>query len=68
MKSTALISEDQLIAKAIDALIDRLGVVEANRFLALAARQHGDSVRRHRAWQRNLDKDAFFDEVFGRQG
>lgn len=65
MKSSTLISEEQLITRAVEALIDRLGAVEASRFLSLASSDRCESVRRHRLWQGQLDKDQFFDQVFG---
>jgi len=64
MKPTTLISEEQLITRAVEVLIDRLGAVEASRFLALASSEQGESVKRHRLWQAQLDKERFFDRVF----
>jgi hypothetical protein len=36
-------------------------------FLTLPRRRRLDSVARHRRWQASLDRDRFFDEVFGRE-
>jgi hypothetical protein len=66
MKTGVFIGEEQLIVKGVEALIDRLGPVETSRFLALATPERIETVKRHRLWQANLDKEAFFDEVFGR--
>ncbi len=35
MKATTLMDEDQLIAKAVGVLFEKLGPIEASRFLAL---------------------------------
>ena len=56
--------EEQLIAKAIKALMEKLGPVETNRFLSLPHKQRIESLQRHRLWQENLDKEQFFDQVF----
>lgn len=58
------LKEEELVRKAIKALIRELGPVEAIRFLNLPRERKVDSVQRHHEWQRTLDKDAFFDEVF----
>jgi hypothetical protein len=44
----------------------KLGLLEATRFLALksSAEKYDDSVKWHQEWQAQLDKEAFFDEVF----
>ncbi len=62
MKATTLTNEEQLIAKALDALVERLGVLDTNRFVSMATKE---SVKRHRMWQKTLDKNRFFDEAFG---
>jgi hypothetical protein len=58
-------TEEQLISQAVEALIDKLGILEATRFLALKSddKKYG-SVKWHREWQAQLNKEAFFDEVF----
>ena len=65
MKKSHYIGEDQLLKKAIDILMEKLGPVETNRFLSLPAKKRIESVKRHRLWQSGLDKDSFFKEVFG---
>jgi hypothetical protein len=42
-----------------------LGPVEMTRFLTLSRQRRLDAVQRHRQWQASLDKDRFFDQVFG---
>jgi hypothetical protein len=64
MRWNQFINEDELIKEAIDALMEKLGPIETNRFLSLPAEKRIESVRRHRLWQSTLDKDSFFDEVF----
>ena len=64
MKASTYISEEQLIDKAIDALINQLGPVETNRFLSLMKKRGVESVRRHQKWQAKLKKDQFFNAVF----
>jgi hypothetical protein len=56
--------EEWLIAQAVDALVERLGPLEAIRFLAMPRKKRMESVERHRQWQSSLDKDAFFAKVF----
>ncbi len=64
MKDTVLMSEDELIEKAVGILMSGLGPVETSRFLALPAGKRIESVKRHRAWQSKLEKDEFFDTLF----
>lgn len=56
--------EEKLAEVAIEALLDRLGPVETNRFLTLPRKKRMESVKRHRQWQQQLDKDAFFNKIF----
>ena len=65
MKASVFTDEDQLITKAVDVLVKELGPVEASRFLTLSKKKRIDSVKRHRQWQAQLQKDEFFDRVFG---
>lgn len=64
MKASTFIDEEQLIAKAVDILVKELGAVEASRFLSLPKKKYIDSVKQHRQWQTQLDKDEFFGKVF----
>jgi len=65
MKPAKYMEEEKLIHKAIKALVQDLGPTETARFLNLRRARRLDSVRRHRQWQAHLDKDKFFDEIFG---
>ena len=60
MKKSMFMEEEKLVEVAIEALLDRLGPVETNRFLTLPRKKRMESVKRHRQWQQQLDKDAFF--------
>ena len=59
------LKEEELVRRAIDALLRALGPVEATRFLSMPREQQLDSVQRHREWQATLDQASFFDQVFG---
>lgn len=65
MKAHAYLPEDEMIRRALDALMVALGPVETARFLALPQQRRLDSVERHRRWQASLDKDQLFEQVFG---
>ena len=65
MKTSTFTDEEQLISKAVDVLFKELGPIDTCRFLTLPKKQRMDSVKRHRLWQANLDKEEFFDQVFG---
>ncbi len=64
MKTEKYMDEDVVIKKGIEALIKELGPVEAVRFITMPKRKKIDSVRRHREWQKGLNKEKFFNEVF----
>lgn len=65
MKALKYMDEEDVIKKGIDALLAALGPVEAMRFISLPKKKRMESVRRHREWQKHLEKESFFDEVFG---
>jgi hypothetical protein len=65
MTTVRYLAEDELIRRAIEILVTNLGPVETARFLSLPQSRRMESVRRHRLWQKGLDKDLFFDQVFG---
>jgi hypothetical protein len=65
MKAVKYLTEEATIKKGVDALVRELGPVEAMRFLSVPRERRQESVKRHREWQKMLDKDRFFDEVFG---
>ena len=64
MKASVFIDEEQLVAKAVEELIKELGPVETSRFLSLPKEKRLESVKRHRQWQSQLDKNEFFNSVF----
>jgi hypothetical protein len=64
MEHAVLSNETQLIQQAVQILLEKLGTTDTNRFLSLKSSQRLDSVLRHQTWQKTLDKDNFFDEVF----
>ena len=64
MKAAIFLSDDDLIKQAAEVLIDKLGEVEASRFFSMSQSRREESVKRHDAWQKNLDKDSFFSQVF----
>jgi hypothetical protein len=47
--------------------METLGPVETIRFLSLPVKKRTESVKRHREWQSQLEKEQFFNEVFGDQ-
>jgi len=64
MKTEKYMEEETIIKKGVEVLVKELGPVEAIRFMNLSKKKRMESVRRHREWQKLLDKDRFFDEVF----
>jgi hypothetical protein len=67
MKQIPLLSEDILVQRCIEVLLEKLGPIETRRFLSLPVKQRIDSVKRHQIWQSKMDKKTFFDDVFGVQ-
>jgi hypothetical protein len=66
MKTEIILTEEQLIHQAIDLLTEKIGLLETIRFLSLKSQNRIDSIERHQQWQAGLDKDVFFDNVFGK--
>jgi hypothetical protein len=64
MTTMKYMEEEKIIKKAMDVLIKELGPVEAIRFLTLPKIKRMESIKRHRNWQKMLNKDKFFDEIF----
>ena len=58
------LDDEKVIKKGIDVLIKELGPIEAIRFINIPKKKRLESVRRHREWQKSLDKEIFFGEVF----
>jgi hypothetical protein len=67
MKQSQFLSEETLVQRAIEVLLETLGPVETSRFLSLPVKKRTESVKRHREWQAGLEKEQFFKEVFGDQ-
>ena len=67
MRATKYMAEELMVKKAIKALIGEIGPIEANRFLNMPRKKRIESVRRHREWQKRLDKEKFFGQVFGEE-
>lgn len=67
MREHSYLEEDEMVQKAIEALMEALGPIETVRFLTLPRQRRIDAVTRHRRWQDSLDKDLFFEQVFGPQ-
>ncbi len=64
MKAEKYLEEEILIRKAISVLLQELGPTETARFINLPRVKRIESVKRHRQWQKSLDKDKFLEEVF----
>ncbi len=64
MKTAKYMAEEEVMRKGVEVLIKELGPVEAIRFINLPRKKRMESVRRHREWQKHLDKEGFFNEVF----
>jgi hypothetical protein len=67
MKTAKYIDEDTLIEESIKALMEKIGPVETIRFMNIPRKKRIESVKRHREWQKLLDKDKFFEEIFGKE-
>jgi len=65
VRTIKYMDEEIMVKKAIKALIRELGPVEAIRFINMPKKRRIESVRRHREWQKHLDKKGFLDQVFG---
>ena len=64
MRAIKYMYEDIMIKKAIKVLIGELGPIEASRFINMPRKKRVDSVKRHREWQKSLEKDTFLEHVF----
>lgn len=67
MKTVKYMDEDVVIKRAVNALIKELGPVETLRFINMPKRKRVESVKRHRDWQKMLNKTQFLNEVFAGQ-
>ena len=64
MSMAKYMDEDVVIRKAIEVLLKELGPIETIRFINMPKKKRIESVKRHREWQKQLDKEKFFNEVF----
>ncbi len=64
MKATKYLSNELILKKGLEALVKALGPVEAVRFITMPVEERIESVKRHREWQKKIDKETFFKEVF----
>ena len=64
MKAVKYMDEEMVIKKGVDLLIKGLGPLEAIRFMSIPRERRMESVKRHREWQKYLNKEQFFNEVF----
>ncbi|HDM78453.1 MAG TPA: hypothetical protein ENG51_18625 [Deltaproteobacteria bacterium] len=63
MSATRYMDDEQMVKKAVKALIGAVGPIEANRFISMPRKKDG-KCKRHREWERRLDKEEFFGKVF----
>ncbi len=66
MKDIKYLGEEDVIKKGIAVLLKELGPVETTRFLNVPRKKRLESVKRHREWQKALDKNEFLKELFPR--
>ncbi|OGQ58125.1 MAG: hypothetical protein A3J24_06220 [Deltaproteobacteria bacterium RIFCSPLOWO2_02_FULL_53_8] len=66
MKAIKYLDEEVVIKRGMAALLKELGPVEAMRFVNMPKGKRVESVKRHRQWQKLLDKNIFFDKVFAK--
>ena len=64
MSMAKYMEEEDVIRKAIEVLLKELGPMETIRFINMPKKKRIESVKRHREWQKQLDKKKFLNEVF----
>lgn len=64
MKVLKYMNEEEILKKGINILMKELGPVETVRFLNIPRNKRVDSVKRHRDWQKTLNKDEFLNDIF----
>lgn len=65
MKQGQYIDEEILLKQGVDILMEKLGPIETSRFLSFPPQKRIESVKRHQKWQSELEKNEFFNDVFG---
>jgi len=64
MKALKYLDEEDILKKGIDVLMKELGPVETARFINIPRTKRVESVKRHRDWQKTLNKEDFLNEIF----
>lgn len=64
MKAARYMDEQEVVKRGVEILFKELGPAEASRFIRISKGQRVESVKRHRTWQADLDKELFFKEIF----
>ena len=64
MTAEKYMDEEKMVKKAVRAIVEAVGPIEASRFITMPRKKRVESVKRHRQWQQTLDKDEFFDRIF----
>ena len=64
MKAARYMDDELVMKKGVELLINGLGPLEALRFLSFPREKRVETIKRHRAWQKNLDQKQFFDDLF----
>ncbi len=64
MSVSQYLNEEKLIEKTLKILTEKLGPVETSRFLQIVRSKKVESVKRHRDWQKRLNKEKFFNDIF----
>jgi hypothetical protein len=64
MSIAKYMDEEDVIRKAIEVLLKELGPIETIRFINMPKKKRIESVKRHREWQKQLDKEKFLNDVF----
>ena len=65
MKALKYMDEDTVVKKGIEVLIKELGPVDTVRFINLPKEKRLESIKRHRFWQKSLNKEVFLNDLFG---
>lgn len=64
MRQSQFLSEETLVQRVIEILLETFGPVESTRFLSLHVKKRIESVKRHWEWQSQLEKVQCFNEDF----
>ncbi len=64
MKTLRYLNEKDILKKGIDVLMKELGPVETARFINIPRTKRVESVKRHQEWQKSLEKEDLFKEIF----